>query len=388
MRRPRRVAGGGRARHRLRRRRARLPDAGAHRGGGGRRLPRPRPTKCYTPTAGIPALRAEAIAAKTRRGLGLGGGGQPGPHHQRWEAGGGRTRSLVLCDPGDEVLVLAPYWTTYPESIAPAGGRRSWCSSDETTGFRSSVEDLEAAWTPDTKALRFVSPSNPTGAVYTRRGDRGHRPLGGVQVDLGADRRDLRRAPRLWRCRATLDARSGSRAGRPLPGGQRCGEDLRHDRLAGGRLIGPTDAIGAATNIQSYETSNVANQCRNAPSWPPCPAGWRTSPACGRPSTAGARPSRRCSTTSRAWSAWSPTACFYAYPSVKGPLPGRSLRGTTSGEQRGVGRDLHQRSQGGGCASERRSARRATSACPTRWGTRIMVEGVSRLAALFGEAQD
>ena len=74
----------------------------------------------------------------------------------------------VLCDPGDEVLVLAPYWTTYPESIALAGGTPVFVPSDETTGFRSSVEDLEAAWTPNTKALLFVSPSNPTGAVYPR----------------------------------------------------------------------------------------------------------------------------------------------------------------------------------------------------------------------------
>ena len=85
----------------------------------------------------------------------------------------------VLCDPGDEVLVLAPYWTTYPESIALAGGTPVVVSSDETTGFRSSVEDLEAAWTPNTKALLFVSPVQPDRRRLPARGDRGHRPLGG-----------------------------------------------------------------------------------------------------------------------------------------------------------------------------------------------------------------
>ncbi len=120
----------------------------------------------YTPTAGIPALR-EAIAAKTQRDSGY-----EVAANQVLVTNGGKqavaNAFAVLCDPGDEVLVLAPYWTTYPESIALAGGTPVVVSSDETTGFRSSVEDLEAAWTPNTKALLFVSPSNPTGAVYSR----------------------------------------------------------------------------------------------------------------------------------------------------------------------------------------------------------------------------
>ncbi len=120
----------------------------------------------YTPTGGLPELR-EAIAVKTRRDSGL-----EIPPSQVLVTNGGKQAVAnafsVLCDPGDEVLVLAPYWTTYPESIALAGGTPVVVSSDETTGFRSSVEDLNAAWTPNTKALLFVSPSNPTGAVYPR----------------------------------------------------------------------------------------------------------------------------------------------------------------------------------------------------------------------------
>ena len=67
----------------------------------------------------------------------------------------------VLCDPGDEVLVLAPYWTTYPESIALAGGTPVVVSSDETTGFRSSVADLEAAWTPQHQGAPLRVPLQP-----------------------------------------------------------------------------------------------------------------------------------------------------------------------------------------------------------------------------------
>src|ERR1700728_5105434 len=120
----------------------------------------------YTPTAGIPALR-EAIAAKTRRDSGY----EVAANQVLVTNGGKQAVSnafAVLCDPGDEVLVLAPYWTTYPESIALAGGTPVYVSSDEKSGFRSTVEELEAVRTPRTKALLFVSPSNPTGAVYPR----------------------------------------------------------------------------------------------------------------------------------------------------------------------------------------------------------------------------
>src|SRR5205807_2729640 len=74
----------------------------------------------------------------------------------------------ALLDPGDEVIVPAPYWTTYPESIALAGGVPAVVPTDEHSGFRATVEQLEAARTDRTKVLLFVSPSNPTGAVYPR----------------------------------------------------------------------------------------------------------------------------------------------------------------------------------------------------------------------------
>ena len=74
----------------------------------------------------------------------------------------------TLLDPGDEVLLPAPYWTTYPEAIALAGGVPVHVLTDETTGFLATVEQLEAARTPRTKVLLYCSPSNPTGAVYPR----------------------------------------------------------------------------------------------------------------------------------------------------------------------------------------------------------------------------
>src|SRR3977135_4186582 len=117
-----------------------------------------------TPAPGRPELR-QAIATKTARDSGY-----------EVEAGqvlvtnGGKqavyNTFAALLDPGDEVRVPAPYWTTYPESIALAGGVPVALETDEASGFRVSLHQLEAALTPRTKVLLFVSPSNPTGAVY------------------------------------------------------------------------------------------------------------------------------------------------------------------------------------------------------------------------------
>src|SRR6059058_2802288 len=118
----------------------------------------------YTPAAGLPELR-QAIAAKTARDSGY-----------QVEAGqvlvtnGGKQavyqRFATLLDPGDEVIVPAPYWTTYPESIALAGGVPVEVPTDIRSGFRITLDQLDRAVTDHTKALLFVSPSNPTGAVY------------------------------------------------------------------------------------------------------------------------------------------------------------------------------------------------------------------------------
>jgi aspartate/methionine/tyrosine aminotransferase len=119
----------------------------------------------YTPTAGIAPLR-EAIAAKTGRDSGYEVAASQvlvtnGAKQAVYEA------FATVLDPGDEVLVPAPYWTTYPEVIALAGGIPVAVPTDESTGFHLTVDALEAALTPATKVLLFVSPNNPTGAVST-----------------------------------------------------------------------------------------------------------------------------------------------------------------------------------------------------------------------------
>jgi aspartate/methionine/tyrosine aminotransferase len=120
----------------------------------------------YSPTAGLPELR-EAVAAKTARDSGY----QVQPSQVLITNGGKQAiynAFATLLDPGDEVLVPAPYWVTYPEAITLAGGVPVVVPTDASTGFRAGVERLEAACTPRTKVLLFVSPSNPTGAVYLR----------------------------------------------------------------------------------------------------------------------------------------------------------------------------------------------------------------------------
>ncbi|HEV2779764.1 MAG TPA: pyridoxal phosphate-dependent aminotransferase [Actinophytocola sp.] len=118
----------------------------------------------YTPAAGLPELR-EAIAVKTARDSGY-----PVTASQVVVTNGGKQAVYqafaTLLDPGDEVLLPAPYWTTYPEAIALAGGVPVPVVTDESSGYLASVEQLDAARTPRTKALLFCSPSNPTGAVY------------------------------------------------------------------------------------------------------------------------------------------------------------------------------------------------------------------------------
>ncbi len=117
----------------------------------------------YTPTAGLPALR-EAIVEKTRRDSGY----EVAPSQVLVTNGGKHavaTTFMSLLNPGDEVLIPAPYWTTYPEAVYLTGAVPVPVMTDERRGYRVSVEDLERHRTPRTKLLVFVSPSNPTGAV-------------------------------------------------------------------------------------------------------------------------------------------------------------------------------------------------------------------------------
>jgi len=215
----------------------------------------------YTPTAGLPELR-EAIATKTKRDSGL-----EVTASQVLVTNGGKqavaNAFAVLCDPGDEVLVPAPYWTTYPESIALAGGVPVAVGADEASGFRVTLDQLEAAVNERTKALLFVSPSNPTGAVYPRAEIEA---IGRWAVERG-----------IWVVTDEIyehlvygDAEHHSMPVLVPELAERClvvNGVAKTYAMTGWRvgwMLGPTDAVVAATNIQSHETSNVANVSQRA----------------------------------------------------------------------------------------------------------------------------
>lgn len=210
----------------------------------------------YTPPGGLPELR-EAVAAKTRRDSGydveaaqvlITNGGK----HALYET------FATLFDPGDEVLLPAPYWTTYPESIRLAGGVPVEVATDEGSGYLTSVEALEAACTERTKALVFVSPSNPTGAVYPPALVEA---IGRWAVERGV----WVVTDEIYEHLVYGDAVAPSMPVLVPELADRCvvvNGVAKTYAMTGWRvgwLIGPKDVVKAAGNLQSHATSNVAN---------------------------------------------------------------------------------------------------------------------------------
>ena len=203
--------------------------AGDRRGRRGRPAASPRNHR-YTPAGGLPELK-QAIAAKTLRDSGY-----DVTAAQVLVTNGGKQAVYeafaTLLDPGDEVLLPAPYWTTYPEAIRLAGGVPVDVVTTEDQGYRVTVEQLEAARTERTKVLLWCSPSNPTGAVASPDEVEA---VGRWAVEHGiwvvAD--EIYEHLVYGDARARLDAGRRARARRHLRGRQRRGQDLRHDRLAG-----------------------------------------------------------------------------------------------------------------------------------------------------------
>ena len=210
----------------------------------------------YTPAAGLPALR-EAIATKTARDSGF-----TCDASQVLVTNGGKqalyNAFATLLDPGDEVILQAPYWTTYPESIQLAGGVPVVVTTDETSGYLATVEQLEAARTERTKVLVFVSPSNPTGAVYPPALVKA---IGEWAVEHG-----------IWVVTDEIyehliygDAEFSSMPTLVPELANQCvivNGVAKTYAMTGWRvgwMIGPNDVIKAATNLQSHATSNVAN---------------------------------------------------------------------------------------------------------------------------------
>jgi aspartate/methionine/tyrosine aminotransferase len=210
----------------------------------------------YTPAAGLPELKS-AVAAKTLRDSGY-----KVDASQVLITNGGKqalyNAFASLLDPGDEVLLPAPYWTTYPESIALAGGKAVEIMTDESTGYRTSIQQLEKALTPKTKALVFVSPSNPTGAVYSPAEVEA---IGQWAVEKG-----------LWVITDEIyehlvygDAEFSSMPVLVPELADKCivvNGVAKTYAMTGWRvgwMIGPNDIVKAATNLQSHATSNVSN---------------------------------------------------------------------------------------------------------------------------------
>jgi aspartate aminotransferase len=279
----------------------------------------------YTPAAGLPELK-QAIAAKTKRDSGyeieaaqvlVTNGGK----HAVYNA------FATLLDPGDEVLLPAPFWTTYPEAIKLAGGVPVEVLADESQNYLVTVEQLEAARTEKTKALVFCSPSNPTGAVDTPEAIES---IGRWALEHG-----------IWVVTDEIyehltygDAKFTSM---PVVVPELADTTVVLNGVAKtyamtgwrvGWMIGPKDVIKAAANLQSHQTSNVSNVSQRAAIAAltgDLSAVEEMKKAFDRRRRTMVRmlneiPGVECP---------EPTGAFYAYPSVKGVL-GRVINGRTA----------------------------------------------------------
>ncbi len=215
----------------------------------------------YSPAAGQPALR-EAVAAKTARDSGL-----TVPTNHVLISNGGKqalyNAFATLLDRGDEVLLPTPFWTTYPEMVNLCGGIVVEVPTDETTGYRTSVAQLDEFITDKTKALVFVSPSNPSGAVYSPAEVEA---IGQWAVERG-----------IWVITDEIyehlvygDAEFSSMPVAVPDLADRCivvNGVAKTYAMTGWRvgwMIGPADMVKAATNLQSHSTSNVCNVAQAA----------------------------------------------------------------------------------------------------------------------------
>ena len=302
-----------------------FPTPDVHRRRRHRRREGPRRTTATRPPPGLPALR-EAIAAKTLRDSGY----EVKPSSVLVTNGGKQAvyqSFAAIVDPGDEVLLPAPYWTTYPEAIRLAGGVPVEVFAGVDQGYLVTVEQLEAARTPRTKVLLFCSPSNPTGAVYSpeQTAAIGRWALEhGIWVITDEIYEHLTYDDAVF----TPDRARGAGAGGHDDRAQRRRQDLRDDRLAGRLDDRPRrrdhrrDEPAVAPHVERRERV-AARRDRRAR-----PATSRPSRRCGPRSTVVGGRSSRCCRRSTACGSPRPRGAFYVYPSVEGVL-GRTIRGVT-----------------------------------------------------------
>ena len=276
----------------------------------------------YTPTAGLPELR-EAIVAKTARDSGY----EITPKQVLVTNGGKHAvynAFATLLDPGDEVLLPTPYWTTYPEPIRLAGAVPIEVPTGSASGFKVTVEQLEAAATDRTKMIVFVSPSNPTGAVYSRAQIA---EIGQLAVERG-----------WWvftdEIYEHLVYEGHSQHSIPVVVPELADRCVVANGVAKtyamtgwrvGWLIGPADVLEAATNLQSHQTSNVNNVAQRAA------IAALTGDLSAVEEMRGAFDRRRRTifkmlSDIKGVTCLEPEGAFYAFPSFEGVL-GRELRG-------------------------------------------------------------
>jgi aspartate aminotransferase len=210
----------------------------------------------YTPAAGLPELR-EAIAAKTKRDSGFSVDAS-----QVLVTVGGKYAVFVafaaLCDPSDEVIIPAPYWTTYPEAVALAGGVSVVVDTTEETEFKVTVEQLEKVRTPRTKVLLFVSPDNPSGAVYSPEETIAIGKWAvqhGIWVVTDEIYEHLTYGKHKFSSMPTLVPELADKC--IIVNGVAKTYAMTGWRV--GWMIGPKDVMKAAINFQSHTTSNVSN---------------------------------------------------------------------------------------------------------------------------------
>jgi aspartate aminotransferase len=276
----------------------------------------------YTPVAGLPELR-EAIVKKTKRDSNY-----EITVDQVLVTNGGKQAVnqafATLLDPGDEVIVPSPYWTTYPECISLAGGKMVEVFADESQNYLVTVEQLEKARTPKTKVLLFCSPINPTGAVYS--------PEQVKEIGQWALKNNLwvladeiyehllydgAKAPSI--CVVVPELADQT----IIVNGVAKTYAMTGWRV--GWMIGPKDVIKAATNLHSHSTANVANVPQRAAIAAlngDLSAVHKMGEAFDRRRKLIVKllneiPGVICPT---------PTGAFYVYPSVKGVL-GKEIRG-------------------------------------------------------------
>ena len=279
----------------------------------------------YTPAAGLPELR-EAIAAKTLRDSGFSCDAS-----QVLVTNGGKYAVFVafaaLCDPGDEVIIPAPYWTTYPEAVALAGGVSVVVDTTEESEFKVTVEQLEKVRTPKTKVLLFVSPDNPSGAVYTPEETIAIGKWAvehGIWVITDEIYEHLTYGKHKFSSMPTLVPELAETC--IIVNGVAKTYAMTGWRV--GWMIGPKDVMKAAINFQSHTTSNVSNIAQVAAL--EAVSGDLSAVAMMRESF-----ERRGTLMHKMLSAipgitcMEPQGAFYCFPSVKGLL-GQNIGGQTA----------------------------------------------------------